>query len=86
MATIKTFTTNYSVADVKKTYTTISNRGLSITLTGLSSMTIPMYIAESAPANIRGRLVSINIVMVAAGQFIANCVAGLFSFTPDGWR
>ena len=49
-------------------------------------MTIPMYIAESAPSDIRGRLVSINIVMVAAGQFIANCVAGLFSFTESGWR
>ncbi|XP_067935767.1 proton myo-inositol cotransporter-like [Watersipora subatra] len=54
---------------------------------GLSSMTVPMYIAESAPANIRGRLVSVNIAMVAAGQFIANCVAGLFtSFSHDGWR
>ena len=49
-------------------------------------MTIPMYIAESAPANIRGRLVSVNILMVAAGQFVANCVAGFFSFTDNGWR
>ncbi|KAF6024403.1 SLC2A13 [Bugula neritina] len=53
---------------------------------GLSSTTTPMYIAESAPAPIRGRLVSVNIVMLAAGQFIANCVAGAFSFNSYGWR
>lgn len=57
-----------------------------IWLSGLSSTTTPMYIAESAPAPIRGRLVSVNIVMLAAGQFIANCVAGAFSFNSYGWR
>lgn len=49
-------------------------------------MTIPMYIAESAPAESRGRLVSVNIVMVAGGQFVSNLIAGLFSFNDNGWR
>lgn len=46
-----------------------------------------MYLAECAPAHIRGRIVSTNIAMVAFGQFIANLVDWLFS--PDkqnGWR
>lgn len=49
-------------------------------------MTIPMYIAESAPAESRGRLVSVNIAMVASGQFISNVIAGAFSYSDDGWR
>ncbi len=50
-------------------------------------MTIPMYIAEAAPPNIRGRLVSTNVVMIACGQFIANVLDGLFSYDKqNGWR
>ena len=53
---------------------------------GLTSTTIPMYIAEASPTYARGRLVSTNIVMVACGQFVANVVDGAFSFEPQGWR
>ena len=46
-----------------------------------------MYIAESAPTYIRGRLVSTNVVMVAFGQFVANVVDGIFSgMKKTGWR
>ncbi|XP_076106594.1 proton myo-inositol cotransporter-like [Mytilus galloprovincialis] len=54
---------------------------------GLTSTTIPMYLAECAPSHVRGRIVSTNIAMVAFGQFIANVVDWIFS--PDklnGWR
>lgn len=53
---------------------------------GLSSMTIPLYIAEVAPPNIRGRLVTINICFITGGQFIAGMVDGLFAQTKGGWR
>ena len=55
-------------------------------ITGLTSMTVPMYIAECAPMFIRGRLVSVNVAMIAGGQFIANVVDGIFSFDITGWR
>ncbi|XP_074644387.1 proton myo-inositol cotransporter-like [Tubulanus polymorphus] len=54
---------------------------------GLSSMTVPIYIAESAPPQIRGRLVSCNVAMIACGQFVANVIDGIFSFNKEtGWR
>ena len=56
-------------------------------ISGLTSTTIPMYLAECAPSHVRGRIVSTNIAMVAFGQFVANLVDWMFS--PDkqnGWR
>jgi MFS family permease len=53
---------------------------------GFSSMTIPVYIAEAAPAAVRGRLVTINCVFITAGQFIAGMVDGGFAEVPQGWR
>nr|XP_018670589.1 proton myo-inositol cotransporter-like isoform X1 [Ciona intestinalis] len=54
---------------------------------GLASMTVPMYIAEVSPSNVRGRLVSINNLFITGGQFVASCVDGAFSSdVEDGWR
>lgn len=54
---------------------------------GLASMTVPVYIAEVAPAELRGLLVTINQVFITGGQFIASVTAGLFSGdTENGWR
>ncbi|KAL5015124.1 hypothetical protein ScPMuIL_009394 [Solemya velum] len=54
---------------------------------GLTSTTIPMYLAECSPAHVRGRIVSTNIAMVACGQFIANLVDGIFGWNEkNGWR
>ncbi|XP_069100999.1 proton myo-inositol cotransporter-like [Argopecten irradians] len=54
---------------------------------GLTSTTIPMYLAECSPQHIRGRLVSTNIAMVAGGQFVANVVDGIFGWDETtGWR
>ena len=63
-----------------------SCRYMYMIVAGLTSTTIPMYIAEASPTYARGRLVSTNIVMVACGQFVANVVDGAFSFEPQGWR
>lgn len=54
---------------------------------GLSSMTIPMYIAECAPADIRGKLVTLNNVSIVTGQFVAAFVDGMFAHDEEnGWR
>ncbi|CAL1527026.1 unnamed protein product [Lymnaea stagnalis] len=54
---------------------------------GLTSTTIPMYLAECSPSYARGSLVSTNIAMVAFGQFMANVVDGIFGVdAKDGWR
>ncbi|KAK0063872.1 proton myo-inositol cotransporter [Biomphalaria pfeifferi] len=58
--------------------------GLSI---GFASMTIPVYIAECAPAHLRGRLVTVNTLFITGGQFIASVLDGGFSYIkPDGWK
>jgi SP family arabinose:H+ symporter-like MFS transporter len=55
---------------------------------GLSSVVSPMYIAEIAPAHIRGRLVTINNLAIVAGSFVAILVAySLARSNPAGnWR
>ncbi|MDM4761722.1 sugar porter family MFS transporter [Galbitalea sp. SE-J8] len=56
--------------------------GLSV---GASSLVVPMYIAEIAPARIRGRLVSFNQLFVALGIFVSYLVG--YAFAPiQGWR
>ena len=50
-------------------------------------MTAPIYIAEISPADIRGKLVTFNNVMITFGQFVASCIDGFFSSNVEnGWR
>lgn len=49
-------------------------------------MCVPMYIAEVAPQDIRGILVTINNCAITFGQFVASLVAGAFSEHSEGWR
>ena len=56
---------------------------------GLASMVIPMYIAEMAPARVRGSLVTTNNLFIGGGQAIAAILAGLFGLINAGsvrWR
>ena len=55
---------------------------------GLAAMAVPMYISESAPAAIRGKLVVMNVSFITGGQFIATLIDGAFSYLPlhVGWR
>ena len=60
---------------------------------GMASMLSPLYIAEVAPARIRGRLVSLNQVTIILGMLIISIVNWLIA-SPDneswnvatGWR
>ncbi|XP_015784389.1 proton myo-inositol cotransporter isoform X1 [Tetranychus urticae] len=55
---------------------------------GLASMVGPMYIAEVAPSNIRGSLVTLNNLFITGGQFIASVTAGCLSYLDHdlAWR
>jgi len=51
------------------------------------SSTVPVYVAESSQLRLRGKLVSSHVTLITLGQFIASCVAALFSSVPhNGWR
>lgn len=53
---------------------------------GISSSTVPQYIAELAPPARRGVLVSINNAAIVTGQVCASLVDGALSNMHDGWR
>ncbi|KAL6903588.1 hypothetical protein ACP4OV_004401 [Aristida adscensionis] len=60
---------------------------------GIASVTAPVYIAEAAPSEIRGGLVSTNVLMITGGQFFSylinlgftefNCVTILLSMNKS---
>lgn len=56
---------------------------------GSASTTVPVYLAELAPKSRRGRMVTINELMIVTGQLLAyviNAVISSFSGGHDVWR
>ena len=55
---------------------------------GVASLTTPVYIAEIAPQEKRGQLVTVNALLVCTGQFGAGMIDGIFSevLPESGWR
>ncbi|XP_027338179.1 inositol transporter 1-like [Abrus precatorius] len=53
---------------------------------GVASVSAPMYIAESSPSEIRGSLVSTNVLMIAVGQFLSYLTSLAFAQVPGTWR
>ncbi|HKV19822.1 MAG TPA: sugar porter family MFS transporter, partial [Mycobacterium sp.] len=53
---------------------------------GVSAPTAGIYVAEVAPAAIRGRMLSIQIVANALGIILAYCVGLALVNRDDGWR
>ncbi len=53
---------------------------------GLASVTVPVYIAECAPAGSRATLVTVNVLMITTGQFMAYFVDWACTFLPGTWR
>ncbi|MDY3127186.1 MAG: sugar porter family MFS transporter [Corynebacterium sp.] len=49
------------------------------------SIVSPMYIAEMVPPAIRGRMVSLNTLMIVIGQLVAYLVNSALAFT-ESWR
>ena len=59
--------------------------GLSV---GGASHTVPLYLAETAPVDERGKLVGFNNVFIVLGQVLASLVDCGFGLkcVPEGWR
>lgn len=54
---------------------------------GISSMIAPMYIAEIAPARIRGTLVTLQQMAIVTGVLLANITSGLLvDIGKNNWR
>lgn len=53
---------------------------------GLAAMAVPLYIAECAPVEMRGKLVVVNCGFITGGQFIATVIDGAFAQVPHGWK
>ncbi|KAI7854843.1 general substrate transporter [Circinella umbellata] len=53
---------------------------------GMSSLLVPVYISEVSPKQIRGRLTTLNTLVVTFGQVIAYVINIAFSNVPNGWR
>ena len=55
---------------------------------GFASHTVPMYLAEVSPDDVRGLLVSLNNVSIVAGQVLASLVDCGFGLgkVEEGWR
>ena len=53
---------------------------------GVSSMSIPLYLSECAPPEVRGKIVTVNNLSITGGQLIAALIDGAFSKVPGGWR
>jgi SP family myo-inositol transporter-like MFS transporter 13 len=60
-------------------------RGLGV---GLNSHTVPLYLAECAPATQRGWFCFFNDMMIVVGQMVAAAVSAVFFYAEvrDGWR
>ncbi|KAL7003802.1 Vacuolar glucose transporter 1 [Sarracenia purpurea var. burkii] len=53
---------------------------------GLAMHAAPMYIAETAPSQIRGRLISLKEFFIVLGMVVGYTVGSLLVDTVSGWR
>ncbi|KAG8481252.1 hypothetical protein CXB51_026055 [Gossypium anomalum] len=53
---------------------------------GTASVTAPVYIAEASPSEVRGGLVSTNVLMITGGQFLSYLVNLAFTQVQGTWR
>lgn len=64
----------------------IAGRGVVGAAVGAASAVVPLYIAETAPSQFRGRMVTVSTLFITAGQVVAYVVGWAFSGKESGWR
>ncbi|KAF3575430.1 hypothetical protein DY000_02035904 [Brassica cretica] len=67
-------------------YVLIAGRFLVGLGVGVASVTAPVYIAEASPSEVRGGLVSTNVLMITGGQFLSYLINSAFTQVPGTWR
>ncbi len=80
----------YTIGAVLSSYATNQNMliftrfilGLAV---GGSSLLVPLYLSEMAPARIRGIMTSFNQLMIVSGIVLSSVIGYMFSFTGN-WR
>lgn len=65
-------------------YVLIAGRFLVGLGVGVASVTAPVYIAEASPSEVRGGLVSTNVLMITGGQFLSYLVNSAFTQVRTG--
>jgi MFS family permease len=63
----------------------VAARGLTGVAVGAASSTVPLYLSEMAPPEIRGRFVGLNQLMITAGV-VAAYLVGLALLGSGSWR
>ncbi|KAF9435043.1 myo-inositol transporter [Entomortierella beljakovae] len=53
---------------------------------GLAALVVPLYIGELAPSAYRGRLVTVNVLLITGGQLVAYIVSSALTDANNGWR
>ncbi|XP_071548629.1 proton myo-inositol cotransporter-like isoform X2 [Panulirus ornatus] len=53
---------------------------------GFASMSVPVYLSEASPLELRGQLTVTNILFVTGGQTVSAIICGAFSNVSEGWR
>jgi SP family myo-inositol transporter-like MFS transporter 13 len=67
-------------------WTMVVGRALVGAAVGVASGAVPLYITELAPAELRGRLVTIQSLFITGGQVFAYMIGWIFATFPHGWR
>ncbi|CAG8929607.1 unnamed protein product [Penicillium salamii] len=53
---------------------------------GSAAMIVPLYVAELAPAQARGRLIGLNNICITGGQVLSYALGAAFANVDHGWR
>ncbi|GMH87818.1 hypothetical protein TrST_g8527 [Triparma strigata] len=81
------FTVGSLILACSKNYITLVVGRLTVGIAiGAASLTVPLYLSEMAPKEIRGALVTCNTLCIAFGQFSAGMIDGIFADVEGGWR
>ncbi|EGP83071.1 uncharacterized protein MYCGRDRAFT_77545 [Zymoseptoria tritici IPO323] len=67
-------------------WTMAAGRALVGVAVGVASGAVPLYITELAPAELRGRLVTVQALFITGGQVVAYLIGWIFASWPGGWR